>query len=129
MNGWTSEQVDQVAAADELKMATPRGDGTLRRPIPIWVVRHGNALYIRSYRGEAAVWYQGVRTHNQGHISAGDVDSDVRFTRVTDDDVNAEVDAAYREKYGRYGPRFLDPMTSPTARGTTLQLIPQAASP
>lgn len=125
MNAWTGEQVDRIAAVEELKIATPKRDGTLRLPIPIWVVRHGDALYVRSYLGEDASWYRGAQTHNQGHISAGDVDADVSFNRVTDEAINAEIDAAYRVKYGRYGPRFLDSMTSPAARAATLQIIPQ----
>jgi hypothetical protein len=33
--------------------------------------------------------------------------------QTTEDEVNSEIDAAYRVKYGRYGPRFLDPMVAP----------------
>jgi len=129
MTSWTSEQLDRIAAADELTIATPRLDGTLRRPVPIWVVRHGEALYVRSYRGQKAVWYQSARAHGQGRISAGGVDADVTFVEVTDDDINAEVDASYRNKYARYGPRFLDPMVAPTARETTLKLAPRVNQP
>jgi hypothetical protein len=51
---WTSDELDKIANADELRIATKRPDGTLRSPVPIWVVRHGDDLYIRSYRGPAA---------------------------------------------------------------------------
>lgn len=124
MASWTYEQLGRIAASEELQISTPRNDVTMRRPIPIWVVRHGDALYVRSYLGENGVWYQSARAHGHGHISAGGVDSDVTFALVTEDDINAEIDAAYRDKYGRYGPRFLDPMTAPIARATTLKLIP-----
>ncbi len=122
--GWTCDQLDKIAAADELNIATHKTDGTLRQPIPIWVVRHGDALYVRSYRGEGAAWYRSTRSEARGHIWAGGVDADVGFTHVTNEEVNAEIDAAYREKYARYGPRFLDPMTTATARDTTLKLVP-----
>lgn len=124
MTGWTGGQLEQIAAAEELKIATLKGNGSLRRPIPIWVVRHGDALYVRSYRGEASTWYQNARARDRGHITAGGIDADVTFTHVTDKDVNAEVDAAYRTKYARYGPRFLEPMLAQTAKKTTLKLIP-----
>lgn len=122
---WTTKQLHKIAAADELDIATPMRDGTLRQPIPIWVVRHGDALYIRSYRGTEAAWYRSTAEHNYGHIDAGGVRAEVTFQHVTDHDINLEIDAAYRDKYARYGPRFVDPMTAPTARDTTLQLIPR----
>jgi hypothetical protein len=128
MTGWSGEQLDRIAAVDELKISTRKSDGSLRRPIPIWVVRHGDALYVRSYRGEDAVWYRSARANDRGHVSAGGVEADVIFIRVTEDDVNAEVDAAYRDKYSRYGPRFLDPMVASRARMTTLKLTPSSAS-
>lgn len=127
MTGWNGEQLEKIASADELKIVTHKRDGTLRRPIPIWVVRHGDALYIRSYRGDDANWYARAQANGQGTISAGGVDADVSFIRVTDGEINAEIDAAYRDKYGRYGPRFLDPMVAPAARASTLKLSPRLA--
>jgi hypothetical protein len=128
MSSWTTEQLNRIAAADELDIATPKQDGHLRRAVPIWVVRHGDALYIRSYRGQDAIWYRSAQSHHRGRISAGGVEADITFDHITDDDINAEVDAAYRDKYDRYGPRFLDPMIAPAARATTLKLVPQAAN-
>lgn len=124
MTPWTGEQLASVAAADELTIATRCGDAALRRPVPIWVVRHGDALYVRSYRGEEGGWYQGARQYGWGRISTGGLDAPVTFTHVTDEDLNAEIDAAYRDKYARYGPRFLEPMTGSIARAATLKLIP-----
>jgi hypothetical protein len=129
MTTWTTEQLDRIAAADELRITTLRRDGTLRRAVPIWVVRHGDALYVRSYRGQDGLWYRSAQAHGQGRISAGGIDAEVTFVHVTDDDINAEVDAAYRDKYARYGPRYVDPMVAPTARETTLELIPGSTSP
>jgi hypothetical protein len=54
MTAWTSDELDKIANADELRLATVRPDGSLRDPVTIWVVRHGDDLYIRSYRGPAA---------------------------------------------------------------------------
>lgn len=129
MARWTSEQLDRIGAADELRITTSRPDGTLRPPVPIWVVRHDDALYVRSYKGQDGVWYRSARARGEGRISAGGIEAEVSFVHVDDDDVNAQVDAAYRDKYGHYGPRFLDPMVAPTARGTTLELIPRSTSP
>lgn len=129
MSSWTPEQLAGIATADELRITTFRKDGTWCRPLPIWVVRHGDGLYVRSYRGEAAGWYRNVRTNDRGRIAAGGVEEEVTVCPVTDDDLNAEIDAAYTDKYGRYGPRFLEPMVAPTARATTLKLIPRTSNP
>ena len=39
------------------------------------------------------------------------------------DDVNDAVDAAYRDKYGRY-PSYVEPMVRAEAQTTTLRLVP-----
>ena len=42
------------------------------------------------------------------------------------DDVNDEVDAAYRLKYGgRYPASHVDPMVSAEVRATTIKLVPR----
>lgn len=121
----TNDLLDRIGRTDEIQIATPGDDGMLRDPVPVWVVRHGDALYVRSYRGRDGAWWQRATDQGHGRISANGVDTDVTFTRVTDDDLDAEIDAAYRDKYGRYGPRYLEPMVSPAARATTLKLVTQ----
>ena len=39
MTTWTSDELQKIATAEELEVASLRGDGTLRKPTPIWVVR------------------------------------------------------------------------------------------
>ena len=51
MTTWTSDEIQKIATAEELEVASLRGDGTLRKPTPIWVVRVGDALYVRSVNG------------------------------------------------------------------------------
>ena len=60
----------------------------------------------------------------RGPHLAGGVDKDVAFVEA--DDVDDEVDAAYRSKYGgRYPADHVDPMVSPEVRATTLKLVPR----
>jgi hypothetical protein len=126
MTGWTSDELRRIEAADELEIAPLRGDGTPRKPTPIWVVRDGDSLYIRSYRGSSGAWYRVAVASHQGHIHSGGVDKDVTFADVADDpDLNARIDAAYRTKYGRYSAAYIGPMVSHTARTTTLKLLPR----
>jgi hypothetical protein len=53
MSTGTSEELDRIGSADELQIAPVRRDGTLRTGITIWVVRHGDNLYVRSWRGQS----------------------------------------------------------------------------
>ena len=123
MTAWTNEELDRIADADELEIASLRRDSTLRRPVVIWVVRHGDDLYVRSVRGSAGGWYRGTRERGEGHIRAGGVDKDVAFVDA-DHDIDDELDAVYREKYRRYAAAPVDSITSPEARSTTIKLMP-----
>lgn len=126
MTTWTPEELDKIGSAEELQIATLRRDGTLRKPVTIWVVRHGDDLYVRSGYGRAAAWYRGVEARHEGRIQAGGVDKDVTFADV-DPALNDRIDAAYRTKYRDEDARFLDPMVAPDARATTIKLMPRAA--
>ena len=123
MTTWTGDELVQIGAADELELVVLRRDGTLRKPVTIWVVRHGDDLYVRSVNGRASSWFRGVQNHHEGHIRAGGVDKDVLF--VETQDVNDDVDAEYRTKYSRYAASHTDAITSPEARAATLKLLPR----
>jgi hypothetical protein len=118
---WRSDELDRIGSAEELQIAARRRDGSLRRPTPIWVVRAGDDLYIRSWRGAAGSWYRAARATHEAHISARGVDTDVSLAEVGEDAGDA-VDAAYRIKYGRYS-GYVEPMIAPQARATTLKLM------
>ena len=84
MSTWTSDELNKVGTAEELRIASRRGDGTLRKPVTIWVVRHGDDVYVRSVNGPGGAWFRGVRARHAGHISAGPVDADVLFETPAD---------------------------------------------
>ncbi|MFJ9154920.1 DUF2255 family protein [Streptomyces sp. NPDC102270] len=123
MTKWTNDELDRIAAADELEMVPRRGDGTLRGPVPIWVVRDGDDLYVRSFRGTDGGWWRTARAGHEGHIRSGGVDKDVTFVQVADSEVDDRVDTAYRTKYGRFGDAYVNPLVA--ARTTTLRLVPR----
>jgi hypothetical protein len=121
---WTSDELEQISAADELQLASLRPDGTLRKPVTIWVVRHGDDLFVRSAYGAGSKWFRGVQERYEGHISSGDIDKDVAF--VEDNAADDAVDAAYRSKYGgRYAAEMVDPMVRAEVRATTIRLEPR----
>ncbi len=125
MSQWTSNELDAIATAEELEIAPLRSDGTLRKPVTIWVVRVGDDLYIRSYRGAGAAWFRAAQTSRAGRISAGGVEKDVALVEETDPAINDQIDAAYRAKYHRYLDSYVPPMITATARATTLKLVPR----
>ena len=125
MTSWTSNDLKRIGAADELQIAPLKEDGTLRKPVIIWVVRVGDDLYVRSYRGREGAWFRHAQQQHEGRISSGGVTKDVTFVDVSDDEaLNNEIDAAYRSKYRKYSATFVDPMITPQARTTTLKLVP-----
>jgi hypothetical protein len=125
MTTWTSDELDQLGAIEELDIAPFHPDGTPRRPVPVWVVRVGDALYIRSWRGQAGAWFRAAQSSGAGRLRAGGVEKDVAFVPEPDPALNDQIDAAYRRKYRRY-PSYVAPMVSPRARATTLRLVPRA---
>jgi hypothetical protein len=127
MTTWTSDELDKIGEADELEIASLRRDGTLRKPVIIWVVRYGVDLYVRSGYGRDAAWYRGTQMRHEGCIKAGGVDKDVVFT-ATDHALDDQIDAVYRSKYGRYGAQYVDMVVAPEARSTTIRLIPRETS-
>uniref|UniRef100_A0A7C1FF66 DUF2255 family protein n=1 Tax=Caldilinea aerophila TaxID=133453 RepID=A0A7C1FF66_9CHLR len=125
MTAWTSEELDKIGNAEELEIAPRRPDGRLRKPLPIWVVRVGDGLYVRSYRGRAGAWYRAAQTTRTGRIWAGGVEKDVIFVEEADPALNDQIDAAYRVKYSRS--QYMASMVTPKVRATTLELIPHTA--
>jgi hypothetical protein len=124
MSGWTSDELEQIGDVDELQLASARSDSTLRKPVTIWVVRLGDDVYVRSVYGRTSHWFRGIEDRHEGHIRVGGVDKDVRFIEAGDD-VNDEVDAAYRTKYQRYDASVVDPLFTSEARAATLELVPR----
>jgi len=125
MTAWKSDELDRIADAEELQVAGRRSDGTLRAPVTIWVVRQGDDLFVRSFRGKAGRWYRGTQASHEGHIRSGGVDKDVRFVAESDESINARIDAAYRTKYHDFEASIVDPILAAPARATTMRLVPR----
>ena len=123
MNAWSSEELDRISAAEELDLASVRRDGTLRKPVTMWVVREGEDVYVRSVNGSGSSWFRGAQIRHEARISAGGVEKDVSL--IETDEVNDEVDAAYQSKYGRRYPTIVPSIVAPEARAATLKLVPR----
>jgi hypothetical protein len=123
MSTWASEELERIAAAEELQLASVRRDGTERLPVTMWVVRDGDDLYVRSVNGRESSWFRSVQARHEARIRAGGIERDV--TLVETDDVNDAIDAAYRAKYGGRYPGIVPSMVTPEARAATLELVPR----
>jgi hypothetical protein len=127
-NGWRADELSTIDGSGEVDIATRRGDGTLRAARTVWIVRHGNAVHVRSVNGTTAAWYRGVQTGHEGELSAGRLHRGVVFveagTRAGEgSELDDALDAAYRDKYGRSSGAVAR-ITADLARATTLRVDP-----
>ncbi len=125
MTAWTADELNDLASTVEMRIAALRPDGTPRSPVIVWVVRVGDDLYVRSYRGADAAWFRGTRACAEGIIEAGDTTWDVAFVDEPDPATNDRIDAAYRTKYADHGAEYVDAMVTPEVRATTIKLVPR----
>jgi hypothetical protein len=95
----------------------------LRNPVIIWVVRVSDDIYVRSAYGATVAWLRGAKVRHEGRIIAGGVEKDVAF-QDADAAVNDQIDDAYRIKYRRHGAQYVNSVTTPEARSTTIKIVP-----
>ena len=121
---WTDADLALFGDTEEVRIAGMRKDGSLRTPRIVWVVRVDDELYTRSVNGPDAAWFRGVQVCHSGQLSAGNDTADVEFVEGSEPAGDDLIDAAYHSKYGHYaGP--VKSITTPTARSTTLKLVPR----
>jgi hypothetical protein len=125
MTEWKSDQLDKLGKAEEVQIASARRDGTLRKPVTVWAVRHGDDLYVRSVKGRNGPWFRGTQETHEGRIRARGVEQDVTFVDA-DQSTESEIDAAYRTKYRRYAGSILNSVLTPEARSSTIKLVPRS---
>jgi hypothetical protein len=131
VTGWSPAELDAIGQAGEVRIATRRGDGTLRTARIVWIVRHrddkSDAVYVRSVNGTAAAWYRGVQTRHEGELTADLSQHDVVFVEAgghagDGTELDEALDAAYRAKYGHGS--AVDHITAAAAKATTLRVLP-----
>ena len=125
MKAWTDEELGRIGEAQELQLASERPDGTLRPHVTIWVVRVDDGLYVRSAYGANNPWFRRAKASGVGRIRAGGLERDVWFAEPPPD-VHPAIDAAYQEKYDRYGPAIVGTVVGSLAHSVTIQLIPRS---
>jgi hypothetical protein len=128
---WSPDELERIDTAEELQIATERGDGTLRRDVPVWVVSAGGQVYVRTWYRRDDGWFGHAVDSRRARIRIAGLEADVAVEDVGDDEsgLRASVDAAYRAKYGRYGETTVDRMVSDDAAATTLRLTRAEGQP
>ena len=123
MAGWAREELARVDSAQELDLASVRDDGTLRRPVMMWLVSLGEDILVRSVNGRSSPWFRGATTRHEARVAAGGVTRDV--TLIETDDLLDEIDDAYEAKYVRRYPTIVPSIVTNQARAATLRLVPR----
>ena len=126
MSRWAKDEVDRMAATDNLHISPFRDDGkTYGTPTWIWSVVADGALYVRAYNWQNSRWYQAVLRQKAGRITAAGMTREVAFEPV-EGPMNDRIDDAYSGKYK--GSPYLPPMIGKHARSATVRILPRTTS-
>ena len=134
MTSWTNDELDRIGRAEELQIASLQRDGTLRKWVTIWMVRVGDAIYVRPVNGRTSVWFRGTHTcpggrcqgtRNEGQIRAGGILKEVSFVEEPDAGINEQIDAAYRAEYRHYAASIVNSVETSEARAATIKVVPR----
>jgi hypothetical protein len=122
---WSKEELQNIAASDDLHISPFREDGkTYGTPTWIWSVVMDDALYVRAYNGQDSRWYKAALWQKAGRIRAAGMTKEVSFEPVSGE-INGRIDGAYRAKYK--GSPYLKPMIGEDARSATVRVVPRDA--
>ena len=121
---WSSDELERIGSAAELEIAVKRADGTLQRWVPIWAVSVGEHVFVRTWHRRDTGWFGHVLDSRRARIRVPGLEADVAVADVGGGTarLRADIDAAYRTKYGSYGSSSVDAMVAEAAAAATLQL-------
>ena len=119
---WSPDELRLMNAAGELQIAVKSSDGSLRRWVPIWVVCAGGQVYVRTWYRRDTGWFGHALSSRRACIRVPGLEADVTIEDIGDAPVTADVDAAYRAKYGPGA----GSMVTGTATASTLRLDPES---
>lgn len=119
---WTAHQLAGFESVPEIEIAVRRDDETLGSWTPIWVVCNDNDVYVRSWYRRDTGWFGLIVRTERARVRVRGAEVDVRIEDIGmgSPALRAQVDSAYREKYGY---RCAASMVSEQAAATTLQLL------
>ncbi|MGW5275012.1 DUF2255 family protein [Streptomyces sp. NPDC004044] len=121
MTTWAPEDLALLTGSESLVLAAG-DDGHPGVEIGMVLVR--GELYVRAFQGARSRWYQAAQKHGHGQIRVGALTRAV-LLETRDTMPTAEIDAAYRNKYGRSAGALV---ASPTAYAATIRIDPASSS-
>ena len=68
---WSPDELERIGKAEELRIAAKRPDGTLRREVPIWAVRAGEQVYVRTWYRRDSGWFGHVAESRRARSRGG----------------------------------------------------------
>lgn len=122
---WKPETLDALGEAIEVDVTPTDRDGTRRASRTIWSIRVGDELYVRSWKGRGAVWFQDALATGRGElaVTGGGASQLVTFDEVdAAAPVQRQISATFLTKYAG-----LEETASMNEQGpleSTLRLIP-----
>jgi hypothetical protein len=121
---WSPDELQRIGSAQELEIAVKCADGTVRRWVLIWVVCVGDQVYVRTWYRRETGWFGHVLDSRQARIRVPGLEADVAVADIGGGpaQLRADIDAAYRTKYGSSGSSSVDAMVAGAAAAATLQL-------
>jgi hypothetical protein len=92
------DDLERLAAAEEIEIETQAPDGPVHRTI-IWIVVHDGDVLVRSVRGEGGRWFREASANPAVAIHAGDHRLAATAIPATDPDSIDRINAALTAKY------------------------------
>ncbi|MEE3852100.1 DUF2255 family protein [Gordonia sp. LSe1-13] len=122
-DSWSTEMLTAVDDSPEIEISARHPDGRYLRFTPVWMVRHGDDVYVRTWYRRDTGWYGRAIQSRSARVRLGGMQTDVVVSDVGDieGEIRSAVDAAYRTKYGRNG-GSVGRMVGDEAAQTTLRL-------
>jgi hypothetical protein len=122
MDAMAGNTLQHLADVEEIRIGFQRPDGSIGST-PVWVVRAGDDLFVRSMYGTRGGWYRRLRANPDGHVQDQAHTHPVRVEPVTDAGTVVEVTRAYATKYA--DSPYVQSLLSEEAAGATLRLEPR----
>jgi hypothetical protein len=114
--------LQHLADVEEIRIGFQRPDGSTGST-PVWIVRAGDDLFVRSMYGARGGWYQRLRANPHGEVHDQAHSHLVRAEPVGDAGTVAEVTRAYATKYA--ASPYVQSLLGEEAAGATLRLKPR----
>ena len=124
--GWDPAILSTLADAVELDVTPIQADGTRLASRTVWSIGIGGELYLRSWKGRGAVWFQDALATGQGEIAVtgGGASQLVTFEEVdAAASVQEQISATFLTKYA--ADRYAGSMNERGPLESTLRLIPR----